>query len=87
MVQFTADTRETADRQVQALAERCKSVQTEPGCVQFEVFRSVLRPEQYALVELWESQEMLDQHARLQGPRTPAAGITRTTEHYGHQWG
>lgn len=86
VVQFTADSAETAEKQVQALAERSRAVTQEPGCVQFEVFRSVLRPEQWALIELWESQEVLDERNRARGGPPPSpAGITRTIEHYQHQ--
>ena len=82
LLQFTAESPEKADGLVQALAARCPDVQKEPGCLQFEAFRSVLRPETYALVELWESQEALDVHERAMGPRTPNPGVTRTSEHY-----
>src|SRR5438067_11235194 len=42
IVQFTADSREIADQAVAAAVERCKKAQQEPGCLQFEVFRSAL---------------------------------------------
>jgi quinol monooxygenase YgiN len=87
VVQFTAENAGIADKQVQALAERSGSVQKEPGCLQFEVFRSVSRPEKYALIELWESQEVLDERARARGGGPPplAEGVTRVIEHYQHQ--
>jgi quinol monooxygenase YgiN len=87
VVQFTAENAGIADKQVQALAERSGSVQKEPGCLQFEVFRSVSRPEQYALIELWESQEVLDERARARGGGPPPLpeGVTRVIEHYPHQ--
>ena len=44
VVQFTADSPETADKAIAEAAERCKRAQKEPGCVQFEVFRSALDP-------------------------------------------
>jgi quinol monooxygenase YgiN len=86
VVQFTADSAEIADKQMQALAERAGSVQKEPGCLQFEVFRSVSRPEKYALIELWESQAVLDERARARGGGPPPvpAGVTRTIDHYEH---
>lgn len=86
VVQFTADSPATADQQVQGLAERAKSVQQERGCLQFEVFRSVSHPEQWALIELWESQEILDERARARGGGPPPlqAGVKRTIEHYEH---
>ena len=84
VVQFTADSKAIADQQLEGLAERAKSVRQEPGCLQFEVFRSVARPEQWALIELWESQAVLDERARARGGGPPplAAGVKRTIEHY-----
>jgi quinol monooxygenase YgiN len=51
VIQFTAENAQEAEQRVQALADRCKNVQKEPGCHQFEVFRSALRPTVYALLE------------------------------------
>jgi len=86
VVQFTTDSAATADQRSQELAERAKSVRQERGCLQFEVFRSMSRPEQYALIELWESQEVLDERARARGGPLPPppAGVSRTIEHYEH---
>src|SRR5436190_4224091 len=47
VVQFTCDSAATAEQRSKELAERAKSVQQEPGCIQFEAFRSMSRPEQY----------------------------------------
>jgi quinol monooxygenase YgiN len=84
VVQFTADSPQIADKQVQALAARAGSVEAEAGCLQFEVFRSVARPEKYALIELWESQAVLDerQRARGGGPPPLPEGVSRVIEHY-----
>lgn len=84
LIQFTAESAELAESQVQALAERSRQVEKELGCVQFEAFRSVLQPEKWAVVELWESQEALDVHARTLGPRQANPGISRVSEHYEH---
>ncbi|HEY3118932.1 MAG TPA: antibiotic biosynthesis monooxygenase family protein [Chloroflexota bacterium] len=85
VVQFTADSAALADERAKELAERAKSVRQEPGCLQFEAFRSMSRPEQYALIELWESQEVLDARNQARGGVPPApTGITRTIEHYEH---
>ena len=85
VVQFTADSAAIADQRVPELAERAKNVRLEPGCLQFEAFRSVSRPEQYALIELWESQEVLDERNRARGGvPPPPAGVTRVIEHYQH---
>jgi quinol monooxygenase YgiN len=79
VVQFTADSAEAAEKGFQGLVERCKTVQKEPGCLQFEAFRSGLSPERYSLIELWESQEIIDRRGT---PPPPPPGITRTIEHY-----
>jgi quinol monooxygenase YgiN len=84
IVQFTADSAETADKAIAEAVERCKRAQQEPGCLQFEVFRSALRPEHYVLLEHWESKEALAVHAQgMAGnppPRNP--GIRRVREDY-----
>ncbi len=85
VVQFTADSAATADQQVQNLAERSKGVQQEPGCLQFEVFRSQTNPQKWSLIELWESQQVLDDRNKSRGGPPPVPpGITRTIEHYEH---
>ena len=55
----------------EALKGRCQEVMTEPGCLQFEVFRSVLDPDKLTLLELWEDQAALAAHARLNTTRAP----------------
>jgi quinol monooxygenase YgiN len=87
IVQFTADSAELADKAVQESAERCKRAQQEPGCLQFEVFRSALRPEHYVLLELWESKEALAAHAERNAANPPRRnpGITRAREDYDYR--
>ena len=85
VVQFTADSQETAEKRVPELVERAKGVQQEPGCLQFEVFRSVANPQKWALIELWESQQVLDERNKARGGVPPApAGVNRVIEHYQH---
>ena len=84
MIQFTADDAATAEAQVQALAKRCPATEQEPGCLQFEAFRSVLRPNTWALVEHWASEADLEQHRQRGGART-AGNVSRTREIYAHQ--
>jgi quinol monooxygenase YgiN len=87
IVQFMADTKETADKAIEEAAARCKRVQNEPGCLQFEVFRSALQPERYALLEHWASKDDLAVHAQTMvanpPPRNPA--ISRVREDYEFQ--
>ena len=85
VVQFTADNTSLADEQVKTLVERAKNVQKEPGCLQFEVFRSQANPERWSLIELWESQAVLDERNKARGgPPAPPPGVKRTIEHYEH---
>ena len=84
IIQFTADSNEIADQAIEAAVERCKRAQQEPGCLQFEVFRSAMRPTQYAILEHWDSPESLAVHAAAMGSAPPPArpGITRVREDY-----
>ncbi|MPZ13856.1 MAG: hypothetical protein GEU73_05440 [Chloroflexi bacterium] len=84
VIQFTAENAEDSEQRVRALAERCQRVASEPGCQQFEVFQSAVRPNVYALLEHWETDRALEDHLAAMGgepPRTP--GTTR--ERYQHQ--
>src|SRR5205823_441174 len=84
IIQFTAENSAEADKQVEAMADRCRNAQSEPGCLQFEVFRSALRPETYALLEHWTSEQALEEH-RKRGVAGSGANVTRVREHYEHQ--
>jgi len=55
----------------QTMGERCLAVQKEPGCEQFEVFRSALDPDKLVLLELWADQAALDVHAKLNASQPP----------------
>jgi len=50
---------------VTMFTERCKVSRQDAGCLQFEFFQSVDNPDQFVLLELWESQEALDAHVEL----------------------
>ena len=84
VIQFTTNSAEEADQRVRALAERCEKTAAEPGCLQFEVFRSAVRLNVYTLLEHWASQEALEAHWALMGGRPQhAPGTIR--ERYEHQ--
>jgi quinol monooxygenase YgiN len=55
----------------QAMAGRCRAVQSEPGCQQFEVFQSALDPDKLVLLELWSDQAALDVHAQVNAAQPP----------------
>ena len=54
-----------------AFKPRCEESRKDPGCQQFEIFQSVFDPDKFTLIELWDSQEALDNHAKLQAARPP----------------
>lgn len=84
IVQFTCSSVEQADEHLAGMIERCKASAQEPGCLQFEVFQSALRPQHLGLLELWESAEALEAH-RVRGlanPRKLPEGIKRVREDY-----
>ena len=61
------------------MAERCRAVQQEPGCQQFEVFQSALDPDKLVVLELWADQAALDVHAQFNTtlPANPALADLR----------
>jgi len=87
IIQSTAESVELADKSIEEAVARCKKVQQEPGCLQFEVFRSALQPERYVLLEQWESPEALAVHAQttVSNPPRPNPGIQRVREDYEYQ--
>jgi quinol monooxygenase YgiN len=66
IVSVTAPSVEAADEAIRQRVEACKKIEaTEEGCLQYEVFRSVMRPECYTLMELWASKAVYDKHWSL----------------------
>ena len=55
----------------EAFKGRCEEVMQEPGCEQFEVFRSALDPDKLVLLELWKDQAALDAHSKMNATRAP----------------
>lgn len=48
---------------------RCEEIMKEPGCEQFEVFQSVVNPDNFTLLEHWVDQAALDAHATVNKTR------------------
>jgi quinol monooxygenase YgiN len=61
----------------EAMKARCAVSATDAGCQQFEVFRSAVNPDNFALLELWDTQASLDAHAKLQAARAPVPAVLR----------
>jgi quinol monooxygenase YgiN len=59
------------DAQLDRLRERAAAVRAEPGCLEFDTFRDVEFPENFAQLELWESPAAFDAHWQ----RAKAAGV------------
>ena len=50
---------------------RCEDVMKEPGCLQFEVFQSVLDPDRMVVLEHWADEAALAAHAKVNETRAP----------------
>jgi quinol monooxygenase YgiN len=80
-----------AEKEIADRIERCRRTEAEEaGCLQFEVFRSAMRPERYVILEHWESEAAFDTHWKLNrsGTRSPALttdGRTSRSEFYRYQ--
>ena len=59
----------------QAMADRCRAVQQEPGCQQFEVLQSALAPDKLVTLELWDDQAALDVQAQRNATRPPHSAL------------
>jgi len=63
----------------EAFKGRCEEVMTEPGCEQFEVFRSALDPDKLVLLELWKDEAALEAHGKMNATRAPLPSGLRGT--------
>jgi len=90
IVSIQMDSAKTVDVTMDQRIEQSKRVEsTEEGCLQYEVYRSVTRPERIVLLEHWSTYELYDKHwteqlARGGRPR-PRPGSTSTVEFYRHE--
>lgn len=53
------------------------TVQKEPGCLQYALFRSVEDPDRFAVLERWTDQKALDTHLAQARARPSAYGSLR----------
>jgi quinol monooxygenase YgiN len=85
IVSITAPSVEAAEETLRQRIEACKRTEAEEeGCLQFEVFRSAMRPERLVVMELWASKAVYDLHwravqerDRLNPPAPPVPGVAR----------
>jgi quinol monooxygenase YgiN len=61
------------------IRQRNAAVLSEPGCEQFEIFRSVDDPDRLVILERWKDQAALDVHAEL-GRKRPAPSVQLRVE-------
>jgi quinol monooxygenase YgiN len=59
------------DELAAAYRERCLDVQKEPGCIQFEMFQSILDKDQLVILEHWADDAALAAHAEVNKTRPP----------------
>jgi quinol monooxygenase YgiN len=82
---------EANDAFVKDWDERLKQMAAEPGCRQFELFRSVRNPNTFVLLEHWDSQEALEAHwaaIRAAAPAPEGQGpvvVREVLEYYDHR--
>jgi quinol monooxygenase YgiN len=62
-----------------AWAPHQDEVRGEDGCLQYELFRSIVHPDHLALLELWHSRAAFDEHWEVERRRAPAG-----TEYLAH---
>ena len=67
-----------AEELVEIYRERCKNAKQEPGCEQFEVFRSIVNPDRLVICERWRDQEIFDAHMKFIEGRPPLPKGLRT---------
>ncbi|MCW2748679.1 MAG: antibiotic biosynthesis monooxygenase [Nocardioidaceae bacterium] len=61
-------------QQIEAFAELVPIVRAEQGCIQYDLHQVVGEPDQFVVLELWESHEDLAAHAS--SPHMAAAAAT-----------
>jgi quinol monooxygenase YgiN len=59
------------DELAKVYESRCRDIQEEPGCEQFEVFQSVLDRDSLVLLEKWADADALAVHAERNRTREP----------------
>ena len=53
------------DELAESYAGRCPGIRQEPGCINFEFYRSVEHPDHFILHEEWQDEAALDGHRQL----------------------
>ena len=83
------------DGDMSAQLDNAQETRLEPGCIQFENYRSIEYPENTCLMEVWSSPEIYDIHwlnrlvqqaARAGGPAAPRPQVDRRYGNPGAEW-
>ena len=69
VINLTTISLEAGDAFAAAWPERLAEVQAEPGCRQYELFRSVSHPENFTVLESWADRDAFDAHWELERGR------------------
>ena len=78
IVSMTAASAQDADELIRQRVAICEQVEAEEeGCLQYEVFRSSMRPERYMLVELWADKAVFDKHAKRVRKEAGASSVPK----------
>ena len=67
-----------AEELIEIYKQRVKDANAEPGCLQFEAFRSVTNPDKIVLLEHWKDDEIFAQHMKRIEGRPPLPAGLRT---------
>ena len=70
----------SADRFIAGWQEHLRDVAAEPGCLQYEMFRSVDDTDQIALLERWASQDDFDVHTARELAQPGGPGVSTVAD-------
>lgn len=69
VINLTTTDEAAGDAFAAAWPQRLAEVQAEPGCLQYELFRSVSHPENFTVLESWADRAAFDAHFALEMQR------------------
>ena len=75
-----------AEEFIAARLPRHAEVQKEPGCEQFELFRSVENPDKVVIIERWTTAEQLEAHRAVNRTRPQIGNELRDGPSVGEQY-
>ncbi len=91
IVSTTSESETAAEKSLPGRIESCRATLAENGCLQYELFRSVMNPEKVVLLEHWSGPDTFDTHwqsvldRRRAAPPPPPSGAPPSIEIYHRQ--